>query len=350
MRDAGVDTLMAGPGADLRYLTGYDALPLERMTLLVVEVAEPPFLVVPQLERLRAEAFVGDSIEIVSWKETEDAVALVASRVGEETGTIAVADRLWSVFLLRLQDAFNKAQFVASSPMMRMLRLRKDPAEVDALARAGAAADRVAARLASEKVAGRTEREVSRYISDALEDEGSERVNFAIVAAGPNAASPHHEPSDRVIERGDALVCDFGGTIDGYCSDITRTFFVGDAPVEFVRLYETLRAAQEAAVEAVRPGVVAEAVDAAAREPIAAAGYGPNFIHRTGHGIGLDEHEDPYIVAGDRTQLAPGMAFSIEPGIYFPGKYGARIEDIVVCDERGARRLNDASRELIVVS
>jgi Xaa-Pro aminopeptidase len=191
---------------------------------------------------------------------------------------------------------------------------------------------------------------VSRWITEALVAEGTERVNFAIVASGPNAASPHHEPGDRVIAPGDSLVCDFGGTLDGYCSDITRTFAVGDPTDEVAKAYEVLHRAQEAAFAAAAPGVAAEAVDAAARSVIADAGYGEYFIHRTGHGIGLEEHEDPYLVAGNTEPLEPGMAFSIEPGIYVPGRFGMRIEDIVVVTSAGAERLNNAPRELNVLA
>ena len=349
LRDAGVAALMAGPSADLRYLTGYHALPLERLTLLTLPADGDPFLVVPELERLRAVAAT-DGIEIVTFGEIDDPVALVASRAGTGMDRIAVGDRMWAMFVLRLQAAFGASTFVPASSVMRTLRIRKDDDEIDALARSGAAADRVAEALAWEPVTGQTERFVSRWISDALIAEGLEQVNFAIVASGPNAASPHHEPGDRIIEHGDALVCDFGGTLDGYCSDITRTFFVGTPPDDFVALYAVLQEAQEAAVAAVKPGVTAQSVDAAARTMIAAAGYGDYFIHRTGHGIGLEEHEDPYLVAGNDETLEPGMAFSVEPGIYLPGRFGARIEDIVVCTGDGGRRLNVADHALRVLA
>lgn len=350
LRDRGVRALVAGPSADLRYLTGYDAPPLERPTLLVVPADADAFVVVPALERLRAEAAVADA-EIVTWEETADPYEIVRGRLRVNDGdTIAAGDRLWAMFLLRLQDAFPGTRFVPASQVTRSLRLRKDHDEIDRLARSASAADLVALALAGEKVSGRSERELSRWISDALLDAGLERVNFAIVAAGENAASPHHQPGERPIGPGDALVCDFGGTLDGYCSDITRTFFVGEPPAEFVRLYDVLRGAQQTAVAAVRPGIAAEAVDAAAREVIAAAGYGDRFVHRTGHGIGLDEHEDPYLVAGNAEPLAEGMAFSVEPGIYIPGSFGARIEDIVVCEALGGRSLNLAPRDLVTLA
>jgi Xaa-Pro aminopeptidase len=194
-----------------------------------------------------------------------------------------------------------------------------------------------------------TERAVGALITDAILAEGHASVDFVIVASGPNAASPHHEVSDRVLTAGDAVVVDIGGTMpSGYCSDSTRTYAIGEPPAEFTAYYQVLYDAQEAACAAVRPGVTAESVDAAAREPITKAGYGADFIHRTGHGIGLEAHEDPYIVAGNDEPLEPGMAFSVEPGIY-PGPHGARIEDIVVCTQDGFERLNNTPRELAIV-
>ena len=227
--------------------------------------------------------------------------------------------------------------------------MRKSAAEVAALREAGEAIDRVHARVPGWLRPGRTEREVGLQIADAILAEGHDTVDFVIVGSGPNAASPHHEVSDRIFQPGDAVVVDIGGTMpSGYCSDCTRTYAIGEPPAEFTAYYKVLQDAQEAACAAVRPGVTAESVDAAAREPITAAGYGASFIHRTGHGIGLEGHEDPYIVAGNSEALEPGMAFSVEPGIY-PGPHGARIEDIVVCTADGYQRLNHAPRELVVV-
>jgi Xaa-Pro aminopeptidase len=350
LRNAHVDALMVGPSADLRYLCGYEALPLERLTLLVLPASGDPTLVVPRLERSRAEdSGAASVVRIVAWDETDDPYALVRA-AAPGARRIAVGDRLWAMFVLALQAAFPEASFVRSTTVMRALRVRKDASEVDALRRAGAAADRVALALAGEHVAGRTERRLSRWISHALMAEGCERVNFAIVASGPNAASPHHEPGERVIATGDTLVCDFGGTVDGYCSDITRTFSIGEPSAAVADAYAVLAKAQDAAVSAVAPGVAAERVDAAARDLLADAGYGEAFIHRTGHGIGLEEHEDPYIVAGNSEPVASGMAFSVEPGIYVPGRFGMRIEDIVVVTDSGAERLNVAPRDLVVLS
>jgi len=239
---------------------------------------------------------------------------------------------------------------VLAGQVMRALRARKSAAEVEALRRAGQAIDRVHEAVPGWLRAGRTEAQVGRDIADAIINEGHATVNFVIVAAGPNAASPHHHTGERVIEAGDAVVVDIGGTTaEGYCSDETRTYVVGHPPAGFGDYYEVLLEAQMAACAAVKPGCTAAEVDAAARDVIAAAGYGEFFVHRTGHGIGLEEHEEPWIVAGNDEPIETGMAFSIEPGIYLPGRHGARIEDIVVCTDAGADRLNLVGRDLVVV-
>jgi len=358
--DAGLAALLLSPGPDLRYLTGYDAHQLERLTCLVIPAAggaASPFLVVPRLELPAAQASPAGSIalELVPWDETDDPYAIVARRLGAlaasgaGNGRVGLSDRMWALMVLRLRDAMPGASQDLASGALRRMRIRKTPAEVAALRAAGEAIDRVHARVPAWLRAGRTERQVAANIADAIIGEGHARVDFTIVASGPNAASPHHEASDRVLRRGDAVVVDIGGTMpSGYCSDCTRTYVIGDPAPEFTAYYRVLRDAQQAAFSAVRPGVTAESVDAAARGPIAAAGYGEFFVHRTGHGIGLETHEDPYIVSGNTEPLRPGMAFSIEPGIY-PGPHGARIEDIVVCTEQGAERLNNASRELVCV-
>jgi len=348
--------LLLTPGPDLRYLTGYDAHQLERLTCLAIPAAGAaggqPFLVVPRLELPAAKASQagGLDLEIIPWDETDDPYALVAGRLGALPGPLGLSDRMWALMVLRFRDALPGARQELASTALGGMRTRKTPAEVAALRAAGEAIDRVHARVPEWLRPGRTERQVAADIAEAIIAEGHARVDFTIVGSGPNAASPHHEVSDRVLRAGDAVVVDIGGTMpSGYCSDCTRTYVLGQPPAEFAAYYRVLRDAQQAAFSAVRPGVAAEAVDAAAREPIAAAGYGQYFVHRTGHGIGLETHEDPYIVAGNAEPLAPGMAFSIEPGIY-PGPHGARIEDIVVCTEQGGERLNNASRELICVA
>ena len=356
---AGLTALLLTPGPDLRYLTGYDAHQLERLTCLAVPAvgeggaggAKEPFLVVPRLELPAAQASPAGTLglEIVPWDETDDPYTLVAERLGPVSDPVGLSDRMWALMVLRLRDALPGVRQELASAALRGLRIRKTPAEVAALRAAGEAIDRVHARVPGWLRAGRTERQVAADIADAIIQEGHARVDFTIVGSGPNAASPHHEVSDRALQHGDAVVVDIGGTMpSGYCSDCTRTYVIGEPPPDFAAYYGVLRDAQQAAFAAVRPGVAAEAVDAAAREPIADAGYGEYFVHRTGHGIGLESHEDPYIVSGNAEPLRPGMAFSIEPGIY-PGPHGARIEDIVVCTEQGCERLNNASRELVCV-
>lgn len=348
-REAGA--LLLGPSADLRWLAGYDALPLERLTLFVVPPEGEATLIVPELERPRAEASPAPGVaRIVAWDETADPFALLRSMLPPGRKQVFVSDTLWATFLLRLQVALPGASFDVASRVLRKHRARKDVEEVAALRRAAAVVDGISVALRGEKVAGRTEREVARWLGEQMIVAGCERVLFTIVASGPNAASPHHEPSERVIEPGDVLVCDFGGMLGGYCSDITRTYVVGEPNREFARVWDAVAAAQQAAFEAVRPGVAAQDVDRAARGVIARAGHAEHFIHRTGHGIGLEEHEQPWIVEGNTEPLEPGNAFSIEPGIYVPGRFGGRLEDIVVVTEDGAERLNDAPHELAVLS
>jgi Xaa-Pro aminopeptidase len=349
-RAAGLDAVLLTPGPDLRYVTGYDAKQLERLTCLVVPAHGDPALFVPRLELPAAQASPAGSLglEFVPWEETADPYRMVAARLGE-VGTVGLSDRMWALFVLQFRDVLPAARLALASGALRPLRIRKTPAEVAALAEAGAAIDRVHARVPEWLRPGLTEREVGSVIAEAILAEGHAAVDFVIVGSGPNAASPHHEVSDRVMEVGDVVVVDIGGAMpSGYCSDSTRTYAIGEPPEEFAAYYKVLRDAQEAACQAVRPGVTAESVDAAAREPITSAGYGEAFFHRTGHGIGLETHEDPYIVTGNRELLEPGMAFSVEPGIY-PGPHGARIEDIVVCTADGCERLNRTPRELIVV-
>jgi Xaa-Pro aminopeptidase len=348
---AGLGALLLTPGPDLRYVTGYDAHQLERLTCLAVPAHGDPFLLVPRLELPAAQASPAGRIglEITAWEETDDPYALLAGRLGQ-VEAVGLADRMWALMVLRLRAALPAARQELASAALRELRAVKTPAEVAALREAGQAIDRVHARVPGWLRPGRTEHQVAMDISEAIRQEGHATADFAIVGSGPNAASPHHTASDRVLQAGDVVVVDIGGTMpSGYCSDCTRTYAIGTPPAQFAEYYQVLQDAQQAACAAVRPGVTAEAVDAAAREPIAAAGFGEYFVHRTGHGIGLETHEDPYIVSGNAQPLAPGNAFSIEPGIY-PGPHGARIEDIVVCTAGGCERLNTIGRDLVVVA
>lgn len=347
---ASVDVLLITPGPDLRYLTGYAALALERLTCLVLPANGEPKLVVPALERPAAEASgIGEALEIVDWQETDDAVALVAEML-PGASRIALGDKMWAEKVLRFRDAMPHAEQVLAGPVLTELRMRKSPEEVEYLREAAQAIDRVHARMAEWLRAGRTENDVARDIAAAMVEEGHATADFVIVASGPNGASPHHEPDDYVIADGDPVVVDIGGvTPAGYCSDSTRTYVIGEPPSEFAKAYDALLQAQIAACEHVRPGVTAESVDATARDILTEAGLGEYFIHRIGHGIGMETHEEPYIVTGNTLPLEAGMAFSVEPGFYFAGKYGARIEDIVVATEDGVDRLNQRPRELAIL-
>jgi Xaa-Pro aminopeptidase len=350
-RAGGVGAVLVTPGPDLRYLIGYDAVPLERLTCLVIRADGAPILLVPRLEVLAAQASpAGDlPLDIVSWGEYDDPYSVVAQALTGST-TVAVDNHMWAEKVLRLRDALPDAHLSLAGPFISALRMRKDPREIEALLRAGAAIDSVHALVPDLLRAGRSEREVGSDIADAILAAGHVRVDFVIVASGPNGASPHHEVSDRVIEEGDVVVVDIGGTMaDGYCSDCTRTYAVGAPPAGFTNEYAVLQRAQAEAVRSVRAGVSCESVDAAARDVLTEAGLGELFIHRTGHGIGLETHEDPYIVAGNSLALEPGMAFSIEPGFYAEGRYGARIEDIVIATEDGVIVANNGTRELVVV-
>ena len=349
MAELGVDALLLSVGADLPWLCGYQAMPLERLTMLVVPAKEEPTLVVPRLEAPRVED-QPELFRLVSWDETDDPVALVAGIVGGRI-TLAIGDQTWSRFLLALQDALPARRWLPAALVTGPLRAVKDAAELDALSRAAAAADRVAASLHKGEIplVGRTEAQVSRDIGRRLIAEGHQRVSFAIVASGPNSASPHHEPGERIIGRHEAVVCDFGGTLDGYGSDITRTVCTGEPSDEFRELYAVVHEAHAAGVAAALVGTRCGDIDGAARDVIADAGYGEYFTHRTGHGIGRDAHEDPYLVEGNSTPLAAGHAFSVEPGIYIPGRFGARLEDIVVATDEGPWSLNNADHDLISV-
>jgi Xaa-Pro aminopeptidase len=344
--------LVIAPGSDLRYLIGRPGGSFERLTALVIPADGAPALVVPKLE---APGFDGLpladlGVEVVTWVDSVDPYALAAERLrGSER--VAVSDFTPALHVLGIRDALPNAEQVLAGPIVRELRMRKDAAEIEALRKAGSAIDRVHARVGEWLRPGRTEAEVGADIAAAIVEEGHVEADFVIVGSGPNGASPHHALSDRVIEAGDVVVVDIGGPVaEGYNSDSTRTYAVGTPrDADAAATYAVLQAAQQAAVDAVRPGVTAEAVDAAAREVITSAGFGDFFIHRTGHGIGLDVHEDPYIVAGNKLPLEPGMAFSIEPGIYQPNRWGARLEDIVVVTPTGADPMNNQPHNLVVL-
>ena len=346
---AGFSAVMVAPGPDLAYLTGYDPMPLERLTLLVIRPGSAPVLIVPQLERPLALASpVGGVVEVLGWADGQDPYEAAAALLPGE-GRIAVGDRLWASHLLGLQWQRPKVGFLPASSVIWRLRAVKDADELTALARAGRGADETFRQICGLGFEGRREEEVAADLARLLVENGHSRADFTIVASGPNGASPHHDPGVRKIRAKDAVVLDFGGELAGYYSDTTRTVVVREPPEGFPEVYDLVHEAQEAAFLAVKPGAAAEDVDRAARDPISDAGHGDRFFHRTGHGIGLEVHEPPYIVEGNATTLESGMTFSIEPGIYLEGRFGVRIEDIVAVTEDGAERLNRSTRELQVV-
>lgn len=347
---AGLAGLIITPGYDLRYLIGSRAETFERLTALVVPGSGDPLVVVPRLElaSLRESAAGDLGLSVQDWVDGENPYDLVALALGGHA-RVAVTDSMPALHLLPLAERLG-ATPVLGTEIMAALRMIKDPAETEALRAAGAAIDRVHARVPEFLKAGRTEADVAADITEAIVVEGHSEAAFVIVGSGPNGADPHHECSDRELRSGDIVVVDIGGPVEpGYNSDCTRTYSLGEPAPEIAGQYAVLQRAQAAAVDAVRPGVTAEQVDAAARDVLAEAGLAEYFVHRTGHGIGLSVHEEPYIVAGNGQVLVEGMAFSVEPGIYFPGRWGARIEDIVIVTADGALPVNARPHELVVV-
>jgi Xaa-Pro aminopeptidase len=345
-QQAGLAGLLAAPGPDLRYLTGYQpTVVAERLTLLVVRPGHDPVLVLPGFE---AEDAAGAGVTLLEWADGQDPYAATAALL-EPGGRYAVSDACWALHAFALQAAAPACAFTSMTAALPLLRAVKDSGELERMAAAGAAVDATFEAILRVPFAGRTELDVAADLARLLREHDHERVEFTLVASGPNGAKGHHGTGDRIIQPGDAVVLDFGGFVAGYGSDTTRTVHVGEPSADHREVYEVVRAAQDAAVAAVRPGVACQEIDRVARSHIEAAGYGPLFNHRTGHGIGVETHEPPYIVAGETQLLQPGMCFSVEPGIYVPGEFGVRIEDIVAVTDDGARRLNLSTHELQIV-
>ncbi len=348
--DAGLDGLLVTPGPDLVWLTGYQPTAItERLTVLVLTPDRPPTLLVPTLERPDAEGAVGvRGLAIEEWADGEDPFARAGTLIGAQA-RMGIADSAWAMHLLGLQDAVPGSSYRSLTQSLPMLRAVKDANELGRLAAAGAAADATYERILHVRFAGRKETEVAADLAALLREHGHEQVDFTVVGSGPNGANPHHEAGDRTIEVGDAIVLDFGGLMHGYGSDTSRTVCVGEPSAAVREVHEVVRLAQQAGVDAVRPGVPCQDIDRAARAVITDAGYGERFIHRTGHGIGTTTHEPPYMIEGEEQPLRPGMCFSVEPGVYLAGRFGVRIEDIVTVTETGGRRLNNTGRELRIV-
>jgi Xaa-Pro aminopeptidase len=348
---AGLTGVLVTPGPDLDYFTGYQPVAItERITMLVLQQAREPAMIVPILERPDAEHATGAAaLSLTDWSDGSDPYAATAELLDPD-GSYAISDSAWAMHLLGLQAALPSSRYTSMTAALPMLRAVKDTDELARLAAAGAAADAAFEQITSVRFAGRHESEIGADLDRLLREHGHSEVDFTVVGSGPNGANPHHILSEREIALGDMVVLDFGGIMQGYGSDTTRTVHVGEPTGEERQVFEIVRQAQQAAFEAVRPGVTCQDIDRAARTVISDAGYGEYFIHRTGHGIGLTTHEPPYIVEGETHELVPGMCFSIEPGIYLPGRFGVRIEDIVTVTEDGGRRLNNTSHDLHIVS
>ena len=348
---AGLTGILVTPGPDLLYFTGYEPIAItERITLLVLQASRGTAMIVPVLERPDAEASPGGgALSLADWSDGTDPYAETAKLL-DPRGKYAISDSAWAMHLLGLQQTLPGSSYVSMTSRLPMLRAIKDEDELERLAAAGAAADATFEQIKQVRFAGRRESDVAAELGGFLREHGHSHVEFTVVGSGPNGANPHHEFGERVIEEGDTVVLDFGGIKDGYASDTTRTVHVGEPTAEEREVYEVVRRAQQAGFETVRPDVECQEIDRAARRLIEDAGYGEQFIHRTGHGIGLTTHEPPYMIEGDANRLEPGMCFSIEPGIYLPGRFGVRIEDIVTVTEQGGRRLNNTTHELQIVS
>ncbi|MEV6396130.1 aminopeptidase P family protein [Streptomyces sp. NPDC051907] len=348
--DAGLAGLLIAPGPDLVHLTGYRPTAVtERLTVLVLAAGRDPVLVVPALEAADAEHAVGaPALTLRDWTDAKDPYAATAPLL-DAGGRFGVSDNTWALHLLGLQQALPGTSYVALTEALPMLRAVKDAHELERLAAAGAAADATYEEILKVRFSGRRESDVAADLAALLRQFGHSQVDFTVVGSGPNGANPHHEAGERTIEQGDMVVLDFGGLKDGYGSDTSRTVHVGDPTPAEQHIHEVVREAQQAGVDAVKPGAACQEVDRAAREIIEEAGYGDLFIHRTGHGIGVTTHEPPYMIEGEELEMVPGMCFSVEPGIYLPGRFGVRIEDIVTVTEDGGKRLNNTAREMAIV-
>jgi Xaa-Pro aminopeptidase len=343
---ADIDCAAVGPTTTMRYLLGHAPHADERLCLLLVSPTQAQ-LVVPQLSAEDLAAHTG--LQMLTWTDDQGpAKALGGSLLrGRRAGSLAVDGSMRADFLLPLLGMLAPRRVLSLDPLLEPLRILKTAEEIDALARAAAQAD-MAMQAATEACRpGATEAEVAWAAEASFRSGGAERVEFTLVAAGANAALPHHASGDKALARGEGVILDIGASLGGFKSDITRVVTLGEPPPELLRVYEIVRRANETAAGVIRPGVSAGEVDAAARKVIEEAGYGEYFIHRTGHGIGLDIHEPPWIRAGEQTRLETGMVFSVEPGVYLPGRLGVRLEDIVVVEADGVQVLTGTGHELI---
>ncbi len=349
-QEAGLTGAIVTPGPDLVWLTGYQPTAItERLTALVLSADHEPTLLVPRLERPDAEAAEGaSSVTFADWSDGSDPYDAIAPLIVHD-GTYAISDSAWAMHLLGFQSVHPESAYRSMTHSLPMLRAVKDANEIARLTAAGASADAAYGEIKKVPFAGRRETDVAADLARLLREFGHEQVDFTVVGSGPNGANPHHEAGDRTIRTGDAVVLDFGGLMHGYGSDTTRTVCVGEPTAQIREIHDIVLAAQQAGVAAVRVGVACQEIDRAARKVITDAGYGEEFLHRTGHGIGVTTHEPPYMVEGEEQPLVPGMCFSVEPGIYLAGNFGVRIEDIVTVTDDGPRSFNNTDHALAIV-
>jgi len=334
-----VDLVAIAQTVNMRYLLGFASFPDERPCFLLLS-PNATTLVVPALNADQFEAHT--ALPIARWTDAagpRQAIAQSMAAIGVGTGaTMAVDNSMRADALLLLQEMAAPAHSVAADTLMSALRMVKSETEIEALARSAELADSAMLAGVAACRQGTTERAIAEAVANHFRTSGAEMVDFTIIASGPNGAFPHHEAGSRRLEIGDTIILDIGATLDGYKSDITRTVLMGEAPAEVRAAYDAVREANLAGQRAAVAGARAGDVDKATRQSLEQAGYGPYFVHRTGHGLGMEIHEPPWISSESDTVLQPGMVFSIEPGVYFPGKFGIRVEDIVVIQPEGMCR------------
>jgi Xaa-Pro aminopeptidase len=349
MIQSGVDVIAVAPTANMCYLLGFAPLPDERLCALLI-TPQAARLIVPTVNADQVEAHTG--MPAMRWSDAAGPAAVLAQALVELNlkpgGILAADDTMRADALLAFQKAIAPAKTVVAGVLMNSLRMCKSEIEIETLARAAALTDQAVLAGAAACQPGVSEREVAAAIANYYQANGAELVDFTIVASGPNSAFPHHETGERRLQPGDTIILDIGATLGGYKSDITRVVHLGEPSAEVKAVYRAVQEANRCGREAAVAGALGRDVDRAARQAIEAAGYGPRFTHRTGHGLGLEIHEPPYITAESETVLAPGMVFSVEPGVYLPGQFGIRIEDIVVVTEGACRCLTGLDHELIV--
>jgi Xaa-Pro dipeptidase len=352
LAQAHLDGMALNPGPTLTYLTGLKFHLMERPVVLLVAQGRDPAIVLPELELPKVQLFpykvtpFAYSENPAEWdaafRKALGSLELDGKRIGVEPRQMRLLE------YRHVHAGAPEAEYPDASEALASLRLRKDAQEIEALRRAMKVAQAALEATIPLIQIGKSEAELASELSVQLLKQGSEgELPFApIVSAGPNSANPHAAPSARKLQKGDLLVVDWGATVDGYISDLTRTFAVGEVEPEFGKIAQIVLQANQAGVAAGRPGVPCANVDKAARKVIDAAGYGQYFTHRTGHGIGMEAHEEPYMRGDNMQMLYPGMAYTVEPGIYLPGRGGVRIEDNVVITQDGLEVLSDMPREL----